>query len=120
MAKTRREARLRRKVRIRQKVHGTAERPRLTVFRSLRHISAQVIDDENNVVLATASTVGKGAKGDLAGMNKRDQAKKIGTKVAEAAKAKGVKSVVFDRNGYKYHGRVLSLASAARESGLEF
>jgi large subunit ribosomal protein L18 len=120
MAKTKREARERRKTRIRQKVKGTPERPRLTVFRSARHIYVQVIDDESNRVLASAGTVKKAAREELAGKKKLEQAKSIGAQIAMLCKEKGIKKVVFDRNGYQYHGRVLALAAEAREKGLEF
>ena len=104
--------------RIRAKVGGTAERPRLAVYRSLTHIYAQVIDDRAGVTIAAASSHEKNGKakngGNIAG------AKEIGKLVAERAKEKGVKSVVFDRGGYLYHGRVKALADAAREAGLEF
>jgi large subunit ribosomal protein L18 len=103
--------------RIRRKLRGEAERPRLAVFRSLKHIYAQVIDDGSGRTLAAASTNEKGATtdgGNVAG------AKEIGRLVAERAQAAGVKSVVFDRGGYLYHGRVKALADAAREAGLEF
>ncbi|SRR5579875_1395734 len=102
--------------RIRRRVSGTAERPRLAVFRSLKHIYAQVIDDEKgHTIVAAASTEKNGANGgNIAG------AKAIGKLVAERARDKGVKSVVFDRGGYLYHGRVKALADAAREAGLEF
>lgn len=104
--------------RIRQRVHGTAERPRLAVFRSLSHIYAQVIDDRKGHTLASASSSEKKAGiatgGNLAG------AKAIGKLVAERAKEKGVDRVVFDRGGYLYHGRIKALADAAREAGLEF
>jgi large subunit ribosomal protein L18 len=120
MAKTRQEARLRRKKRIRKKVNGTPERPRLVVYRSLRHITAQIVDDASNSVLACVSTVGKGAAGDLGGKPKIAQAKQVGAWVAERCKGKGIEKVVFDRNGYQYHGRVRALADAAREGGLTF
>jgi large subunit ribosomal protein L18 len=102
--------------RIRRKVHGTAERPRLCVFRSLKHIYAQVIDDAQGRTLAAASSnqEGQANGGNLAG------AKAVGKLIAERAQAKGIKKVVFDRGGYLYHGRVKALAEAARESGLEF
>jgi large subunit ribosomal protein L18 len=102
--------------RIRQKIAGTAERPRLNVYRSLNHIYAQVIDDSKGVTLASASTLaGKiHAGGNIAA------AKEIGKLVAEQAIEKGVKKVVFDRGGYLYHGRIKALADAAREAGLEF
>ena len=103
--------------RIRRKVAGTAERPRLAVFRSVAHIYAQVIDDAKGSTLVSASSVEKTAKtngGNVAA------AKAIGKTIAERAKEKGIKKVVFDRGGYQYHGRVKALADAAREAGLEF
>jgi len=103
--------------RIRRKLSGTTERPRLAVFRSVAHIYAQVIDDVKGETLVSASTVDKSAKtngGNVAA------AKTIGKLLAERAKDKGIKSVVFDRGGYPYHGRVKALADAAREAGLEF
>ena len=109
-----------RKARVRRKVHGTAERPRLTVFRSLNNMYAQVVDDERGVTLATASSLApelrqeEGHKGNIA------TAKKVGAAIASACKAAGVEKVVFDRNGYIYHGRVKALAEAAREAGLDF
>ena len=103
--------------RIRRKLRGTAERPRLAVFRSVAHIYAQVIDDGEGKTLVSASSVDKAAKTD--GGNVK-AAKAIGKLVAERAKAKGIKSVVFDRGGYPYHGRIKALADAAREAGLEF
>ena len=111
---------LRRRVheRIRKRLRGAAERPRLSVFRSIQHIYAQVIDDRSGRTLAAASSAEKGAPvksgGNVAG------AKAIGKLVAERARATGVKRVVFDRGGYLYHGRVKALAEAAREAGLEF
>jgi large subunit ribosomal protein L18 len=97
---------------------GTSARPRLNVFRSLNHIYAQVIDDTTGRTLAAASTLDAGARG--AGGSKTDRAKAVGTAIAERAKAAGIGQVVFDRGGYQYHGRVKSLADAAREAGLEF
>ena len=115
---TRRQARERRHARVRKSVSGTAERPRLNVFRSATHIYAQVIDDRAGRTLAAASDLDK----DLAAVNgsKTDRAKAVGTAIAERAKAKGVSLVVFDRGGYQYHGRVRALADAAREAGLGF
>ena len=104
--------------RIRKKVRGTGARPRLAVFRSLNHIYAQVIDDEQGVTLCSASTVEKNA-GAATGGNV-SAAKTIGRLIAERAKEKGITSVVFDRGGYIYHGRVKTLAEAAREAGLQF
>ena len=118
--------------RIRRKLSGTAARPRLAVFRSVSHIYAQVIDDVAGATVVSASTVGKGDKaingdkadkGDKGGKTKGGNvaaAKAIGKLVAERAREKGIKSVVFDRGGYQYHGRVKALADAARAAGLEF
>ncbi len=108
----------RRRRRIRKKVKGTEQRPRLSVFRSNRHIYAQVIDDSRGHTLASASTMEKGLE--LAGMKKSEQAREIGRLIAERARAAGVDSVVFDRGGNLYHGRVKSLAEGAREGGLKF
>jgi large subunit ribosomal protein L18 len=117
-AKTRREARLRRHRRVRKKVLGTTARPRLAVFRSNKHISAQVIDDTTGRTLASASTVETDLRGGSTG--NIDAAKAVGRLIAERAKAAGIDRVVYDRGGYLYHGRVAALADAARESGLEF
>jgi len=108
--------RLRRHKRVRAKISGTPERPRLNVFRSEANIYAQVIDDVNGVTLCSASSLEKGFG---PGGNK-DAAKKVGQAVAERAKAKGITTVVFDRGGYVYHGRVQALAEGAREGGLQF
>jgi len=110
----------RRKLRIRKKVNGTAERPRLSVFRSAKHIYAQVIDDATGKTLAHASTLSKDLKGTLEEDNKVQAAKKVGALIAKICKSKKIDRVVFDRNGYLYHGRVSALAQAAREAGLEF
>jgi large subunit ribosomal protein L18 len=116
-AKQKREARIRRHRRVRKKVLGNAERPRLAVFRSNRHITAQVIDDRSGRTLASASTY----EADLrAGSSNVEAATKVGTLLAERAKAAGVDKVVFDRGGFIYHGRVAALADAARDAGLEF
>ena len=104
--------------RIRKTVKGTTERPRLAVFRSLNHIYAQVIDDVNGVTLCSASSVEKSVEVGKGG--NIEAAKSIGKLIAERAKDKGISSVVFDRGGYIYHGRVKSLAEAAREAGLQF
>ncbi len=114
------ESRTRRKMRIRKKVSGTAERPRLTIFRSSKHIYAQVIDDGKSSSLAVASTLSKALAAELEGKSKADAAKVVGAAIAGACKEKGITQVVFDRNGYAYHGRVSALADAAREAGLEF
>jgi large subunit ribosomal protein L18 len=110
--------RARRHYRVRKRVTGTADRPRLAVFRSNKHISAQVIDDVGGRTLASASTVEKDLKSNAGG--NRDAAKTVGQLVGERAKAAGVSKVVFDRGGFLYHGRVAALADAAREAGLEF
>ncbi|MBK5224566.1 MAG: 50S ribosomal protein L18 [Acidimicrobiia bacterium] len=117
-AKQKREARIRRHRRVRKKVLGTEARPRLAVFRSNRHITAQVIDDRSGRTLATASTY----ESDLRSMSTSsiDAATKVGTILAERATAAGVGKVVFDRGGFIYHGRVAALADAARDAGLEF
>jgi len=110
----------RRKLRIRKKVNGTKEQPRLTVFRSARHIYAQVINDTTGETLAHASTLSKDLKGTLEEDNKVAAAKKVGALIAKICKTKEIGFVVFDRNGYAYHGRVSALAQAARDAGLEF
>ncbi|WP_438006073.1 50S ribosomal protein L18 [Sorangium sp. So ce321] len=110
----------RRKLRIRKKVEGTPERPRLSVFRSSKHIYAQVIDDVSGKTLAHASTLSKDLKGSLDEDNKVEAAKKVGALIARICKEKQIGKVVFDRNGYLYHGRVSALAQAAREAGLDF
>ena len=110
-------ARLRRHRRVRGKISGTAERPRLDVFRSSKHIYAQIIDDVAGVTLVSASTVEKGFEGNGGNV---EAAKKVGATVAERALKKGIEDVVFDRGGYIYHGRVKALAEGAREGGLKF
>jgi large subunit ribosomal protein L18 len=107
--------RLKRHKRVRVHVSGTKERPRLAVYKSLNHVYAQLIDDAASHTLASASTVELKTKG-----NGKDEAAKVGTAIAAKAKAAGVKSVVFDRGGFLYHGRIKALADAAREAGLEF
>ena len=111
------KTRMRIKARIRGKISGTTERHRLTVFRSNKQIYAQIVDDSTGKTLASSSSR---TIAEAAGVAKVEQAKLVGTKVAEAAKAAGIANVVFDRNGYLYHGRVKSLADAAREAGLQF
>jgi large subunit ribosomal protein L18 len=110
----------RRKLRIRKKVSGSPARPRLTVFRSAKHIYAQVIDDSTGQTIAHASTLSKDLRGTVDDGNKVDAAKKVGALIAKICKSKKIDRVVFDRNGYLYHGRVSALAQAAREAGLEF
>jgi len=112
--------RLRRKRHIRRSLSGTASRPRMSVFRSLSHVYVQVIDDEAGRTLCSASTLDKELRAGVSATGNCDAAKAVGGKIAERAKAAGVSSVVFDRNGFKYHGRVKALADAAREAGLEF
>jgi large subunit ribosomal protein L18 len=118
-AKDKQLARARRHFRVRKKVAGTAERPRLAVFRSNKHISAQIIDDRAGTTLAAASTV-EAARPRPGGTSNCAGATSVGRLVAERAKAAGVTQVVFDRGGFQYHGRVAALADAAREAGLEF
>lgn len=112
--------RLARHARVRKKISGTSERPRLDVYRSNSHIYAQVIDDTNGTTLAAASTMEADIAKAVAEMTKTDAAKEVGKVVATRAIEKGIKTVVFDRGGYLYTGRVLALAEAAREAGLEF
>lgn len=114
------KARKRRHFRVRRKIEGTTARPRLNVFRSTKHIYAQVIDDTNGVTLASASTVDPELKGAVSHGGNIDAASKVGALVAKRALEKGIKEVVFDRGGYLYHGRIQALADAAREAGLEF
>ena len=109
--------RMRRHIRVRGKVSGTPERPRLNVFRSNANIYAQIIDDVNGVTLVSANTLEKGFEG---ATGNAEAAKKVGTVLAERAKAKGIEEVVFDRGGCVYHGRVAALAEGAREGGLNF
>ncbi len=109
----------RRKLRVRKTITGTTERPRLSVFRSARHIYVQVIDDSLGKTLASASTMSKDLSSNLEG-SKSDEAKRVGTLIAEMCKTKNIDKVVFDRNGYRYHGRIKALADAAREAGLNF
>lgn len=117
---TPRAARIRRHLRVRKRVHGTPERPRLAVYRSLSHIYAQVINDVERRTIAAASDVEKDLKAKVDGKKKQEVAAIIGELIAERAKAQGVTKVVFDRGGFVYHGRVKALADAARKGGLEF
>jgi len=118
--KSRTVARVRRHARVRKNLAGTAERPRLNVFRSLTSIYAQIIDDHAGHTLVSASTVDGELREKLKGLKKSEQAKLIGQTVAERAKNKGITSVVFDRGGYRYIGRIKALADGAREGGLQF
>ena len=115
--KDKNKARTKRHYRVRKNISGTAERPRLNVFRSLNHIYAQIIDDTKGITLVAASSMDKDFEGKGANV---EAAKAVGKKVAEKALAAGIKQVVFDRGGYIYHGRVAALAEGAREGGLEF
>jgi len=113
-------ARDKRKARIRRKLSGTAARPRLTVYKSLKHMYAQLVDDTTGRTLVSIATVSKTLKGEVKDDDKTAAAKKVGEAIAKAAKAKGIEAVVFDRNGFDYHGRVQAVAAAAREAGLKF
>lgn len=110
----------RRAQRVRKKVEGDASRPRLSVFRSAKHIYAQIIDDTTATTLVAASTKTKEIADALKGLKKSAKAEKVGAKVAELAKAKGIEAVVFDRNGRPFHGRIAALAKGARDAGLKF
>lgn len=112
-------ARKRRHFRVRKKIFGTSEVPRLTVHKSLKNIYAQLIDDEEGITLVSASTQDKAFEGEKLGCNV-ESAKKVGELIAKRALDKGIKEVVFDRSGYRYHGRIKALAEAAREAGLDF
>ena len=114
------EARVRRKTRVRKRVKGTPERPRLSVFRSLRHTYAQIIVDTTGQTLVSASTLSREIRGALIRTDNTEAAKKVGELIARKSIERGIKTVVFDRDGYLYHGRVKALATAARESGLIF
>ncbi|MBI2390167.1 MAG: 50S ribosomal protein L18 [Deltaproteobacteria bacterium] len=114
------QGRERRKLRIRKKISGTPERLRLSVFRSAKHIYAQVVDDTKGITLAHASTLSKELDGQLEGKNKTEEAKAVGKLIGELCKKKGIDKVAFDRNGFIYHGRIKALADAARKAGLQF
>ena len=113
-------ARLKRRQRIRRKISGSEARPRLSVFRSARHIYAQIIDDGKGQTLVAASTLSGELKDKLSGLKKADAAKEVGKLLAAKAREKGIAQVVFDRNGFIYHGRVKAVADSCRENGLEF
>jgi large subunit ribosomal protein L18 len=113
------EARLKRKSRIRRKLSGSPEKPRLTVYKSLKHIYAQVVDDSTGRTLAFASSLSKELKGQDEGDKKAD-AKRVGALIAQKCKAANVETVVFDRNGFPFHGRIAAVGDAAREAGLKF
>lgn len=114
------ESRTARQTRVRRKVQGTTDRPRLSVFRSAKHIYVQVIDDSTQQVIAAASDLGKAVAGEIDGKKKKERAKLVGQTIAKKLMEKNVKQVVFDRNGFMYHGRVQAVAEGAREGGLEF
>ena len=116
----RNDERMRIHKRIRTKVSGSAERPRLCVYRSSRYIYAQIVDDVQGKTLAAASTIEKDLRGSCKGTGNIEASKLVGKTIAERAKSKGIEAVVFDRGGYLYHGRVKAVADAARESGLKF
>jgi large subunit ribosomal protein L18 len=113
-------SRAKRKLRIRRRVSGTPDRLRLSIFRSAKHIYAQIVDDTKGLTLVTASTQSKEVREKLAGLKKTDEARLVGKVLAELCKAKNITTVVFDRNGFIYHGRVAALADGAREAGLKF
>jgi len=113
-------SREKRKARIRRKVSGTAARPRLTVYKSLKHMYAQLVDDVAGKTLVSVGTTSKALKGEVGDDDKTAAAKKVGAALAKAAQAKGITAVVFDRNGFDYHGRIAAVAAAAREAGLQF
>jgi large subunit ribosomal protein L18 len=117
--KNRRAMSVLRHQRLRKRVHGTAARPRLAVFRSARHLYAQLIDDDSATTLAAANTLQQDVKAEISGKSAAEAAAVIGRLIAEKAKAAGISVAVFDRGGFKYHGRIKSLADAAREAGLE-
>jgi large subunit ribosomal protein L18 len=118
--KDRKQRRDKIKRRSRQQVRGTSQRPRLAVYRSLRHLYAQVIDDEKGVTIASVSTLEKASGGDLPSTGGREAGKRVGELIAERAKSQGVSAVVFDRSGFKYHGVIRAIADGAREAGLQF
>lgn len=120
MVRTVRHARLRRHARVRKRVRGTAERPRLAVFRSLRNIYAQIVDDSVGKTVCAASSLSSEVDREKVSGPKTELSREVGRLVAEKALKKGIKRVVFDKGGYEYHGRVKALADAAREAGLEF
>ncbi len=120
MSRTKQEKLLFRKIRIRKKLFGTTSRPRLSVYRSLQHIYAQIIDDTEGKTLVSASSLSPEIKKELKGLKKTESARLVGKLLAQKAIAKSIKEVVFDRGGRRYHGRIKALAEAARENGLKF
>jgi large subunit ribosomal protein L18 len=119
-SKLKRDARIKKKTRIRKRLSGTSERPRLVVYRSNMHISAQIVNDDNHEVICSASSFAKDLRASLKDKTKTEYSLGVGKSISEKAKAKGVNTVVFDRNGFIYHGRVKALADACRKNGLEF
>jgi len=113
-------SREKRRARIRKKLSGTSERPRLTVYKSLKHMYAQIVDDTAGKTIVSVSSNSKALKGEVSEDDKTGAAKKVGAAVAKAALDKGITQVVFDRNGFDYHGRIAAVAAAAREAGLKF
>lgn len=113
-------ARQKRKARVRTRIFGTEQRPRLSVFRSAKHIYAQLVVDSTGSTILAASTLSPEIKGEIGGLKKSDAAKKVGELIGRKAAEKNIRKVVFDRNGFLYHGRIKALAEGARESGLEF
>jgi len=113
-------SREKRRARIRRKISGTAARPRLTIYKSLKHMYAQIVDDTTGTTLVSTATIAKGLKDEVKDDDKTAAAKRVGEAIAKAAMAKGIEAVVFDRNGFDYHGRVAAVAAAAREAGLKF
>ncbi len=113
-------SREKRRARIRRKISGTAARPRLTIYKSLKHMYAQIVDDTTGTTLVSTATISKGLKDEVKDDDKTAAAKRVGEAIAKAAMAKGIEAVVFDRNGFDYHGRVAAVAAAAREAGLKF
>jgi len=109
-----------RRARIRRKISGTAARPRLTIYKSLKHMYAQLVDDTTGKTLVSVATVSKALKDEVKDDDKTAAAKRVGEALAKAARAQGIEAVVFDRNGFDYHGRVAAVAAAAREAGLKF
>jgi large subunit ribosomal protein L18 len=120
VARKRLDSRLARHLRVRKKIKGTAERPRLAVRRTLKYMIAQIIDDVKRMSLIQLSTGSKEFQKEFGELNKTEQSRRLGAKIAEAAKAKGIEAVVFDRGGYIYHGRVQALAESVREGGIKF
>jgi len=120
VAKRRLDSRLARHLRVRKKISGTPERPRLTVRRTLKNMIAQIIDDVKHISILQLSTGSKEFQSEFGELTKTEQSRKLGAKIAEAAKAKGIETVVFDRGGYIYHGRVQALAESVREAGIKF